>query len=403
MSNARSERPRYTETDVPLSVLAKQLHLPVKTVLYLSSEGYIRLFVRPQQRDALFVSVHESLIAPQGVHLLPEVVALASKAPIGVTDLGADGMTGFFLSQDDCRELMHKGKLRQNLFPAAVKKYLNCLNPAPPNPGFFPIDSVPGLAPDGWRVASYPKETLFDLSGGSGYPPPISLDVTPNSLYVCRDDIDMLLDVLDSDKFLHDILVEEETDEKAVHESNVLKRRPEIHVIDEKPTYLSEKLRHLIATSERFWHTKTPVDPNDYEAKREKVRHALQDPEFHSHFDKSSPAKGVLEAASRFIEPIYARPKISDDKKKTWPWYLTPEIVTLMAASKLYWSSPHVELDNVATHPKNEEIEAYLRIRGISGNDANSAMTLIRPVNAARGRPVSEAYTRPRFMRKHTQ
>lgn len=386
MPHARSDRPRFTESDVPLIVLARQLHLPVKTVLHLSSEGHIPLFVRARHRDAIFVSIHEDLIAPRSGGLPTVLATLAGSSTMGVTDLGAEGMTGFFLSPDDCRELMHTGKVKQGLFPAAVKKHLNYLNAALPNPGFFPIDRVPGLAPDGWRVACYPKETLFDLTAGSGYPPPIDLDITPIDLYARRDDIDIFIDVIDmigatgAKPFLHDLLVGE-------------------HVIDEKPAYISQKLTHLIETSERFWRIK-PVDTKDYDTKREKVRRAMQDPEFHSYFDKSSPAEGVLDAAERFIEPMYAR-KIEDDEKQAWPWYLTPEIVTLVAASKLYWSPPHVDLEKVATHPRNEEIEAYLRIRGISGNRANSAMTLIRPEEAARGRPVSDAYSRPRFSRNH--
>lgn len=388
MSHARSERPKFTESDVPLTVLAKQLHLPIKTILYLSSEGHIPLFVRTWHRDPpLFVSVHENLIAPLVEDLSPAVAAFASKSTIGVTDLGAEGMTGFFLSLDDSRELMHTGKLMRALFPAAAKKQLNHINAVPPNPGFFPFDRVPGLPPDGWRVACYPKETVFDLTAGSGYPPPIAMKITPSHLYACRDDIDIFIDVIDmigptgAQPLLRDLLVEH-------------------HMVDEKPAYISQKLTHLINTSERFWRNR-PVDPKDYDTQREKVRRALQDPEFHSYFDKSSPATGVLEAAERFIEPMYAR-NVEDDKKNAWPWYLTPEILTLVAASKLYWSPPHVAFDKVATHPKNEEIEAYLRIRGISGNHANSAMTLIRPREAARGRPVPDAYSRPRFVRRHS-
>jgi hypothetical protein len=161
------------------------------------------------------------------------------------------------------------------------------------------------------------------------------------------------------------------------------------HVIDEKPAYISKKLVYLIETSERFWHTSTRIDLNDYEAVREKVRCALQHPEFHAYFDTHAPSKGVSAAASPFIEPNFARANASDAEKQAWPWYLTPELLVLLAASKLYWSPPHIDLGEVATHPKNREIEAYLCSRGIPGNKADYAMTLIRPEEAARGRPVS--------------
>ena len=324
---------------------------------------------------------------PEGADPQNFLAALAGNAITGVTNLGAAGMIGFFLSSDDCLELLENGKLTQCLFPAAVKKHFNYLNATLPYPDFLPIDRIPGLAPNGWMVACYPKEMLLQITAGAGYPPPIALDIKPGDLCARRDDIEILIDVIDmigatrSDPFLHDLLSGE-------------------NLADERPSYISQKLIHLIETSERFWRNK-PVDPEQYETQREKVRHALQDPDFHSEFDKSSPAKGVLEAAERFIEPMYAR-GLKESEEKSWPWYLAPEVVTLLAASKLYWSSPHVNFDEVATHPKNDQIEAYLRIRGISGNDANSAMTLIRPENAARGRPVSNAYIRPRFVKKHT-
>lgn len=398
MSNTRIERPRYTETDVSLIALAEQLYLPIKTVLYLSSEGYIRFFVRTRQNDAMYISVHEDLIAPHGADLSPTVTALGSKPTIGINNLGAEGVIGFFLSQDDCRELLHKGKLRQRLFPSAVKKRFDHLNEVLPNPGFFPSDRAPELRSDGWRVACYPKGAVFDLSMGSGYPTPISLDITsshtaPHRLYARQDDINSFLDIIDSNLFLHDLLFGEQViDEKPTY----------IHVIVEKPAYISEKLTYLIETGERFWHTETTIDPKDYEAKREKVRDALQRPEFCSYFEKKKLAKGVLEVASRFIEPVFARTDVSDDQKQNWPGYLTPELLTLMAAAKLYWSPPHVDLGKVATHPKNEDIETYLRIRGISGNDADYAMTLIRPKEAARGRPVPEPSTRHREWPFHT-
>lgn len=382
MPHARSERPRFTESDVPLTGLARQLRLPAKTILYLASEGHIPLFTRTWLRDATYVSIHESLIRPLGEPIPPDVAELAKTSTIGVTNLGADGMVGFFLGKDDCLELMRAGRVRQRLFPAAVKGHAYHLNVALPNPGYFPRNRIEGLPEEGWRVACYPQTTTFNLLGGAGYPAPEARDITFNNVYARRDDIDIFIDVIDmlgetnALPLLHDVFNEE-------------------HVVDDKPAYISPKLVHLIEISERFWRNK-PASQEELEAKRQRVRRALQDPDFHSHFNKSKPAAGVLKAAERFIEPVYAR-EVADEKKAAWPSYLTPELVTLIAASKLYWSPPHVELDKVATHPGNDEIEAYLRIRGITGNEANSALTLIRPPGAAYGRPIDEGYSRPKW------
>jgi hypothetical protein len=183
--------------------------------------------------------------------------------------------------------------------------------------------------------------------------------------------------------FIHDLLVP--SDEKSDAESRDIWRS---HVVVEKPTYVSAKLTHLIETCERFWQKRPSDLPNDHSAKQGKVREALKDADFLSYFKMTKGASNdLLEAAYRFIEPLYARKQMSDEGKLSGHEYLGPELLILLAAAKLFWSPLHVRLEDKSTYPKNGNIEAYLQIRGITGNDANCAMTLIRPEGAAYGAP----------------
>jgi hypothetical protein len=146
------------------------------------------------------------------------------------------------------------------------------------------------------------------------------------------------------------------------------------------------RFTHLIETSEKFWSRKPSDGSDDYSSKRAKVREALGKTDFLDNFKmaKGKVSTGVLEAASRFIEPLYAR-TMSNEGRRSGHTYLSPELLIFLAAAKLFWSSPHIDFGNPATHPSNADIESYLCIRGIAGNDADYAITLIRPEQASYG------------------
>lgn len=377
MTNRRIAHLDHTWTDIPIAIVAEQLSLPIKTILHLASDGYIPLFIRTQWRQVRYVSIHVDRVNPLSTNVTEHTV---NDSTIGVTGLDDEGVIGFFLSNDDCRELVYKRKICRSFFPSAVRKRFAHLKQVHPTPSFLAVSGSPELAPDGWRVACFSKEDppIFGVKGNNALLQ--EFDITSNNLYARKEDIEAFIDVIDSNSFLTDLLVEEQG--QASDSAKIA------HVVDEKPAYVSKKLVHLIETSERFWYTRTPIDPKDYEARREKSRLALQDREFRTCFDKGTPSEGVIAAALQFIEPVFARAKAPEAIRQAWSWYLTPELLVLLAASKLYWSPPYVDLDEVATHPKNSAIEAYLCSRGIQGNHANYAMTLIRPEGAARGRPV---------------
>jgi Transposase. len=374
-SATRSRRPTFTDPYLSLSDLADELRLPLESVFYLASQGYIEIFAFAHVSNAMYVSVHKDFVAPHGLNLPPAVMALPNPQMIGVSHLGYQDVVGFFLGREDCHAFLRDGMLRQSLFPAALRKRFNHYQPEFPLPGYFPIGRHPDLDPHGWRAACYPEETSFELDPETGYPPPITQSFALASLYVLQEHVEAFLEVIDSDAFLHDLLVKPDN---GTHPATS-------HVIVEKPFYISHKLTHLVETSERFWQKRASDDSNNYTTRREKVRGALDDPDFLNCFKMTKASKTLLDAAAQFIEPLYARSDMSDEGQQSGHDYLAPELLILLAAAKLFWSPPHIDIDNPATHPKNDEIEAYLRVRNITGNDADYAITLMRPEQARYG------------------
>lgn len=376
--NVRSRRPTFSEAYIRIDKLANELSLPLEAILYFASQGLISIFTFFRQRDAIFLFVHRDFIAPLGLELHESLTLLPNLSSVGVSQLCSQDITGFFLNAKDCSELLKEGRVKQGLFSAALRCRFDRYSMEPPGPGYFPLDRYPDIDPKGWGVACYPKETALVFDPEKGLPLPIILSIDPTSLYVLNEGIETFLSIIDTETFLDDLLVPPV--------KSPLSNDETFHVVDNKPLYISAKLTHLIETSERLWRNKPSDDSGDYSSQQAKVRQALKDPNFLSSFKmtKGKVSEDMLAAASRFIEPLYAR-SISNEGKLSGHAYLSPELLIFLAAAKLFWSLSHVDFDDPATHPKNEEVKAYLGIRGITGNDANYAMTLIRPEQARYG------------------
>ena len=75
---------------------------------------------------------------------------------------------------------------------------------------------------------------------------------------------------------------------------------------------------------------------------------------------------------------------------------MTPDILALATAAKLFWSPAHVENDRPETHPAREQVVAFLQFMGLTEtNAASSGATIIRPETAAAGKVVKSPYFRP--------
>lgn len=383
MSSAQFQHPIHSLDEIRIDVLSRDLKIPITAILQSAADGMIPLYFSTFPHNYTCLTVHKQRIdshhdtqskASKEVKKNKKTNnAEKSEVKTSIDSIGMpiEKIEGVVLSQEDCHQLILHKRLSQRLFPAVMIKDLAGYNifPAIRGPG---LKTPPSEAKQ-WMIACYDKDQMFDPNSKQCLPTLISFDIKPWQLSLRGEDVHRLVHIVfnSATSILPILHLDKDT--------NL------VDVATNRPAYFSEKLNYLIEASERFWRTKTPIDASEYDNRHKKVLAMLGRDDFESLFVKEKLHTGTQKAAAKFIRPVFARDKAHKDLREEWTGYISPELCKLMAAAKLFWGSPDVVLDEVLTHPKKEDIEAYFRAVGISGNDASAAVTLIRPEAAARG------------------
>lgn len=370
MTFVRTMRPKLDRTYYSLAHLAELLPVPVPQLLASAAEGNLELFVRVPDRHGVF-SVHVDGIQPDDPNVL------ASRRIRNISPLeqearpfnfGVSGIEGFVLSREDCSKVYLEQLCHQRLFATALRRNGNWIEPQDPvRPNEF--HKVKTLDPEGWRVAAYDEQQPILFHSGLGYSKPAAIELSIDRLYATATAIEAFFDIIDTNVFVSEFMEGGE-------------------LVEELPPYFSSKLTYLLDGSNAFWRTAKPSDSQKFNAIRTRSIDYFSDADFHRLFDAGEAAEGMIDAAARFIVPVYARPKASTDELEASPTRFTPEIKSLMAAAKFFWSSPRIKLDVVSSHPKRDEVEGFLRYMGFAKDDAGLGATLVRLEGAARGAPI---------------
>lgn len=399
MQSVRRQHPIHPSEIIRIDILARDLQLSVAMILQCAAERMLHLFFPTYPHDYACISVHKKRIDADQDASSAKAKAKKTETKVkknGRTDLklpakafsmDIDEIAGLILSEEDCQQLLHHHRISQRFFPAAIWKCMGSYEAVLPIREIS-IDNVSSDANE-WMIACYDKAKTSESNIDGAFPDLINFDIGIKSsqLFATGECVHRFMEIIYSPRCVFPLIVLDK--DSGIGD-----------LTTDRPVYFSEKLNYLIDTSERFWRRKDPIKPCEYEERRQKVFDALERKDFTSLFAKENLADGTRDVAAKFIEPIFAREierkdpskECADrrenalkDFKKEWTGYLSPELFKLMAAAKLFWSSPDVVLDEVLTHPKKEAIESYFRAVGISGSDASAAVTLIRPEGAARG------------------
>lgn len=386
MTFIRKKRPVFTGAYHPFTELAKSLSVSSETLLAQAAQNYLTVFIRVPDQVNVY-SVHEDAIETiDQAHRVSKVerrIQAPDQFESRPLNMSNTGIEGLILSPQDCRELSQKREIRKYLFMSGHKVHLDYLEAVGPILGNFAFCDKRKLSLFGWRIACYPKFGHIEFEEGVGYPHPPGIEITIKDLFVTTPVIESFLDSIDTHKYIADLLLDG-------------------RVIPDRPAYFSEKLIHLIDANEIFWKSVDARDSEEHKKKNIKMKDYLFIDDLKETRNKTESKVGFVELAERFAKPVFARGGVSKEELEASPTYITPEILLLMAAAKLFWSAPHVDLDSSDTHPRRDEIKKFLSYMGFKGNDPDYGATLISPETASRGKRTKKIPVRQTIFPKHT-
>ncbi len=375
MTFTRTQRPKLDKTYYSLAHLAELLPVPADQLIESAAEGILELFVRVPDQCGVYC-VHVDGVDPD------DVQELASRKIRGISpteiearpdNLTKAGIEAFVLSQGDCRKLRNEQVIRQRLYAKGLRQIGNWgQEQLPTYPNCF--HRVKTLKPEGWRLACYEDQGPALYSRGLGYSKPVGIELSVDKLFATAQAIKSFFDAIDTNVFVSGLIQDGQ-------------------IVEDRPAYFSKKLNHLLDGSDIFWRTAKPSVDAEFTGRRSRSIEHFKDPDFHAFFEQGEAAEGMVEAAVKFIVPVFARKNSSEAESAASPTRITPELKALMAAAKYFWSSANIRLDVVNTHPRRDAVERYLRYMGFTKDDAGLGATLVRPEGAAKGPPLKRKLT----------
>ncbi len=415
MTFIRTRRPRLDGTFYPLTDVAKRLSLHPETLVDEAIHGKIKLFVRIPHGLTPY-SVHQDAIDISDPLIQADKVARRFGAPDPLDSMPVNmrdyGLVGLLLCPIDCVKLRNERSLRHSLFCAGVRVtmiYGNYVNPIQRNMLF----KNSRLGTEGWRIACYPSNIGPTFVAGIGYSKPTEFEIKLDDIEAITTSVELFLDDIDTNHFIRELIV----GGHIVH-------------IDDRPTYFSNRLNHVL---DAHWFYLGAIDPaqlkklvwngkklrsqserkerdrviESVRAQHDRALAFLATDDFRDHLQKNQSGKKLIQAAARFITPLCARGVLSEftadlrnfdlntspndpfpvDHEIQSP-LIPPEVKALVAGAKLFWGHPSIDLADPNTHPNRPDVVNFMKDSGFRSIDAESAATIISH-NAVRGRPAA--------------
>lgn len=309
---------------------AKDLGIPVRSLLHHSANGHFPVFALPP-RDVDYYLIHEDFLYSP------------APAPIPTPMLSAHGAMGLILNKADLSWLAAGKHVEVSAFYALIRKNAGWteITPPVPNPSGEPDRN------DCWQVVAYHRTP--DVHG------PLKLKIEPTRLYVRNMDIEAFAQSLRSGQFVNDLIVDGK-------------------IVEALPPYVSHKLREMIDANRLFWRNYL----DDGIAAKERRRAGMQEylkEDFRALCDKKTSPDSLLSFAILACDPstVPATQPLGTSS-------LTPHLRALLTAAKLFWS-PHCSYEaSHATYPAREPMEDFIRFMGVRAQNAPiAATTVIRP------------------------
>ncbi len=389
---------RLSEDEYAFSSIAQwaeQLEIPAAYLLHHASTGALSTFFIPSPNLVAlrYVDTSQLDLASFESDTPPVLASEALQRPL-YTELA---LFGIQLEPAQCAALASGKEIRAAFFDHVMMRGL-------PHMAFFSsrIDAWNREMPPGTRIASFstvypgfldPDQSSRSVSASlmsshwNRTPEeyartPVAHLVKPSDVLVRDVDIRRFIHSLTSYAFISD----------CYHEKRLA---------DDMPSYVSEKLEEIVLVNRVFWKEKKKETETETEEKKEekkkkeKSSSGLTPMEVHernaravAHLNgdfremcpRTSSPDGLIAFASQVSNPTI-RP--NDDHPS-----VTPSLLSLLTASKVYWSPKPIDLHRHETLPEPASVTRFLRFMGLTDdNDAASGAVIIRPNNAINHKP----------------
>lgn len=339
----------------PLKTWSKRLFIPPASLLHHASQGHLTLFVIPRFHGAAYFSAHEDVIGDvDGIKYRPP---LGSVEPLcQAVALGErDELFGLVLNAKDCSQLANTGTTEATSFDAVFRKHFGMVRREDPMPGRLGNP----LRPEGWRIVGY-REGEGGEPADPSHSPLTTEHLSLSNVYARDVDIAAFYDQLNSWQFIGEF-------------------HADGGIIEDVPLYVSAKLDRMIEINRNLWRAHAKLGGDEKTKQRQYAEKQLLKT-FEDLQDKKK--AGKPQELAKFAADVCDRAQAS--LPNDWKYYVTPRLLTLITAAKIFWSAPHVKLKDPLSHPDRLDVEAFLRAAGFRGKgEASAATTLIRPEGAA--------------------
>lgn len=163
---------------------------------------------------------------------------------------------------------------------------------------------------------------------------------------------------------------------------------PGDRIVEELPTYVSGKLGELIEANRLYWRGYQSIDTSEKERRRSEFLNHLKE-DFSQLCDKKSNNKTLVAFAATICDPT-----LLPESRRLHSTSVTPAMLALLTAAKLFWSAHCQGSQTYETYPNREAVIEFLRFMGLREADAaSSGTTLIRPESARTPEPEKDWQT----------
>jgi len=349
-----------------ISSWSEQLEIPVASLLHHAAMGALRVFFRAHQVRCEYVDTSGLDIAAFEVEIPPSLPRSALLKPLYTDSTVFD----IRLDSTQCAALALGQTIRVPFFSGAAVKGSPWVlefdsesdrwgRELPPTTRISSFSSVPPTFLDpkesSGGVAAEQLRSRWNRTSEEFQRTPVAHRVTPNDVLIKDVEIRKFLDSLTSYEFISDLY----------HEA---------FLVDELPGYVSEKLLEMTIVNEVIWKNLEKLDRQGIDAKAARaIKHLEGD--FKRWCPRTSSPDGLVAFAALTCNPTIRRSSEHPN--------VTPNLLALLTASKLYWSPAHVGLDRNETLPNPDGVKQFLRFMGMTdGNEAASGAVVIRPNDA---------------------